>query len=167
MGIFGRTVSRKTQLSDETNALRESIRNRGQVQIPEATTAVESVVSQVLARARALNNDQARLWVLDRIRLFLVTVIGPKTFEILKSLDISELPELEVEYRALATSPKQYNAPHLVAWIWLLQRSLFEPLLQEQFRQMEGVLVERVSSILASGGNFESQLVDWDEFFRV
>jgi hypothetical protein len=163
MGIFDRKPSPQEQVAI---TLRESIRNRGQAQIPEASAAVDSFVKQVLAKANATKNDQARIWVLDRIRFFFVTILGGQTFDLLKGMDIPELPELEAEWGALATNPGQYGAAHLLAWIWLLNRSIFEPVLQEQFRQMEGVLVEAVCGISGSGNDFASQLIDWGNFFR-
>lgn len=166
MGIFDRKASRNTQLADETMALRESIRSRGQAQIREAGAVVDSFVSEVLAKVGAANNSEARAWLLDRIRFFFVVMIGPQTFDFLKKMGIPELPELEAEYRTLARDPARYGAAHLVAWIWLLQRSLFEPMLQGQFLQMEGALVDAVRGTLTSGGDFASQFVDWNEFFR-
>jgi hypothetical protein len=164
MGIFARKASRNIQLADELATLRESIRNRGQAQIPEATVALDSFVSHVLVQAGAANNDQARFWVLDRIRFFIVAVLSPQLFDLLK--DFPEFPQLEAEYQVLVTNSERYGAAHLVAWWWLLQRSLFEPLLQEQFRQMEGALVERTCGILTTDGDFRGQLVDWNNVFR-
>lgn len=162
LSLFARRSSREPQIEGEVATLRQSIRHRGQAQIPEATIAVDSFVGQVLARAGAQGNDEARVWVLDRIRLFIVAVVSPQLFDLLKRFP--EFPELHSEYRVLVRDPDRYGSAHLVAWWWLLQRSLFEPLLQEQFRQMEGSLVDGVRNILVNGGVFASQLTDWSSF---
>lgn len=145
-------------------ALQESIRNRGQAQIAEARGVVDSFAGKVLTQAGAANNDRARVWVLDRIRFFIITVLSPQLLEFLK--DLPEFPQLDAEYRTLAIDPDRFGAAHLVAWWWHLQPSLFKPFLQGQFNQMERALVDGTRDILASGGDFASQLVDWNNFFR-
>ena len=164
MDIFDRKASRNAQPTDAMASLQESIRDRGQAQIPEAGGVVDSFARQILARAGAVNNDRARLWVIGRIRFFIVTVLSPQLLEFLKGLP--EFPQLDAEYRVLVSNPDRFGAAHLVAWWWHLQPSLFKPFLQGQFNQMEGALVDGTRSILANGGDFTSQLIDWNDFFR-
>lgn len=114
MGIFDRKPPRNAQMTDAMALLQESIRNRGQAQIPEASGVVDSFASQILARAGAVNNDQARVWVIDRIRFFIVTVLSPQLLEFLKELP--EFPQLHAEYQTLVTNPGRFGAAHLVAW---------------------------------------------------
>src|SRR5579863_9142018 len=103
MGIFDRKASRNVQLTGAIASLQESIRNRGQAQTPEACSVVDSFARQVLALAGAVNNDQALVWVLDRIRFFIVTVLSPQLLEFLK--DLPEFPQLDAEYRVLVINP--------------------------------------------------------------
>lgn len=162
MPLFGRKQSPVVSpRSQELEALRRSIQNRGQAQIPEATATVDQFIISVLRLSRVADSESSRRWVGDRLRFFLVSVPSPQWFGLLAELP--EYRELQAEFNALVRNAT-FGPGHIVAWWWLLQPSLFQPLVESQFQQMSGPLVEGVQAAAAKG--FASAtFVDWDEFF--
>ncbi len=164
MGLFDRKVPTDPKLANLKTAMHDAIRRRGQAQIPEAAAVVSSHVDQILACAKSLADEPARTWLLDRIRFLIVTVMSP---QLLKLLDgIPEFAQLESELFVLTTNHERFGPEHLVAWWWHLYPDLFKPYVDGQLLQMEPILVEAIQGIASSGGDFASQMIEWDKFFN-
>jgi mannose/cellobiose epimerase-like protein (N-acyl-D-glucosamine 2-epimerase family) len=162
MPLFGRKSSPvASSRSQELEALRRSIQNRGQAQIPEAIAKVDQFVTSVLRLSGIADTVSSRSWVGDRLQFFLVSAPSPQWFGLLAELP--ECSELQAEFNALVRN-RAFGPGHVVAWWWLLQPSLFEPLVDSQFQQMTEPLVEGVRA--AEAKSFASgTFVDWDECF--
>ncbi|GAA4258269.1 hypothetical protein GCM10022255_078320 [Dactylosporangium darangshiense] len=149
----------------ELTALRESIRHRGQADVPGATRMVEDYLATVLQDAGAAGDPSAHRWARDRLRLFMVVSWG-NWFGVLERLP-QEYPMLRDEWRALLADPAEFGPEHLVAWWWLLQPSMFQPLVAGQLREMGAPLRDGVAGILKEGGAFDDRMVDWTAFGAV
>lgn len=95
------------------------------------------------------------------MRFFLVSVPSPQWFGLLAELP--EYRELQGKFNALVRNGT-FGPGHVVAWWWLLQPALFKPLVESQFQQMRGPLVEGVQAAAATGFASDT-FVDWNEFF--
>src|SRR5689334_21663071 len=82
----------------ELAALLESIRHRGQADVPGATRMVEDYLTTVLRDAGAAGDPSARRWARDRLRLFMVVSWG-NWFGVLERLP-QEYSMLRDEWRA-------------------------------------------------------------------
>jgi hypothetical protein len=146
----------------ELAALSESIRGRGQADVPGARRVVEEYLTGVLQDAGAAGHPAAHRWARDRLRLFMV-VSWANWFGVLERLP-QEYPMLRDEWRALLSDPSEFGPEHLVAWWWLLRPSMFQPLIAGQLREMSTPLRDGVAGILKDGGSFDDRLVDWTSF---
>jgi hypothetical protein len=146
----------------ELVALRDSIRRRGEADVPGAARVVDEYLEGVLLDAGAPGHPGARRWARDRLRLFMVVSWG-NWFGVLERLP-HEYPMLRDEWRALLAEPARFGPEHLVAWWWLLQPSMFQPLVAGQLREMSAPLRDGVAGILKDGADFDGRLVDWAAF---
>ncbi|MGI5239528.1 hypothetical protein [Dactylosporangium sp. CA-139066] len=146
----------------ELAALRDSIRRRGPADVPGAARVVEDYLAAVLRDAGAPDHPSALRWARDRLRLFMV-VSWENWFGVLERLP-QEYPMLRDEWRALLSAPSEFGPEHLVAWWWLLQPSMFQPLIAGQLREMSTPLRDGIAGILKDGGAFDDRLVDWTSF---
>jgi hypothetical protein len=150
-------------------ALRDRIRGRGETEIDEineATLFVDQYLNSVLAEAGASGNDLAKAWAADRLRLFIVVGPTPKWVETIEELpDFHEASELVAEYNALVRQPERFAAPHLVAWWWHLDPTLFRPSIDLQFSQMREALVGGVANGLHGNVDFTAHMFDWSSLF--
>ncbi|MER7004936.1 hypothetical protein ABT297_18085 [Dactylosporangium sp. NPDC000555] len=146
----------------ELAALRESIRRRGPADVPGASRVVDEYLREILRDAGAAGHPGARRWARDRLRLFMVVSWG-NWFGVLERLP-QDYPVLRGEWRELITDPARFGPEHLVAWWWLLQPSMFQPLVAGQLREMSAPLRDGVAGVLKDGGDFDGRLVDWAAF---
>ncbi|MFG2039988.1 hypothetical protein [Dactylosporangium sp. NPDC048998] len=146
----------------ELAALRESIRQRGPADVPRASRVVHDYLQEVLRDAGAPGHQGAHRWARDRLRLFMVVSWG-NWFGVLERLP-QEYPMLRGEWRELVADPGRFGPEHLVAWWWLLQPSMFQPLVAGQLREMSAPLRDGVAGVLKDGGDFDGRLVDWVAF---
>ena len=122
---------------------------------------VNEFISSLLSLSGIADTESSRSWIGDRLRFFLVSVSSPQWFGLLAELP--EYSELQAEFNALVRN-RTFGPGHVVAWWWLLQPSLFQPLVDSQFRQMTEPLVEGVQAA-ATRGFAPATFVDWDGFF--
>lgn len=155
---------RGVRLDPELAALRDSIHRRGQADIPGATRIIDAYLARVLSESGAAGNLAAQRWARDRLRLFMV--LGwVNWLGVLERLP-DEYPALEAEYKELMADATRFGPEHLVAWWWLIQPSLFKPLVENQLREMNGALRDAIASTIRQRGDFDADLVNWSEFFR-
>lgn len=152
-------------LDPELAALRDSIRRRGRADVPGAARVLGEYLAGVLRDAGAEGHPAAYRWARDRLRLFMVVSLG-NWFGVLERLP-EEYPALRGEWSALLADPARFGPEHLVAWWWLLQPAMFQPLIAAQLREMGAPLRDGVAGILAEGGDFDDRLVDWAAFGAV
>ena len=159
MGLFRKSVD------PELQALRDSIRRRGAADLVGASRRVDEVVGEALARSGVDSAPGAAEWLRDRLRLFLVTGTSPWLSALERRLP-DQYPQLEAEFRELVTQPERYGPRDIVAWWWNLDRSMFEPLLENQFPSMIDPLAEGLASAAERSEALGGQMVDWADVFK-
>lgn len=165
MALFGKRRAEGDPLAREKRELLDSIQNRGMADIAGADREVNRFLSGVIADGGAGGNPDAMYWARDRQRYFLaIGTIG--WFRPIEELDREVYVQLMAEYRGLLDDENRFGPEHLVAWWWLLQPTLFQPLVASQFDEMRALLVELVQAIVAAGGDFRGQVLNWDEVRR-
>ena len=166
MGLFGsKKPAPADEFEQEKRDLLRSIQNRGMADIAGADREVNTYLAAVIADGGAAGSSDALYWARDRQRYFLaVGTMG--WFGFIEQLGREVYLELMAEYRGLLDDEKSFGPEHIVAWWWLLQPTLFQPLVARQFEEMRAVLVELVQAIVAAGGDFRGQTLDWDEVRR-
>ena len=167
MALFGRKHDPPPggDRDDEIRQLRESIRDRKDAPIAEASSAIQQFVAEVLEEAGASGDEQARAWSREQIKFLVVAIPSPQWFEMFQSWNLPERAQLHAEFVSLAERHDDYGPEHFVAWWWNIQRSLFEPLVAGQLRQMKDVLVEIVQETIRQGGDFGPRYANWQPLF--
>lgn len=142
---------------------------RGQEDIAEAVGWIDRVVNHIVTSQLGRSDPFAHAWVTDRLRAMLALIQAPQWFRAWALEDArNEFGErLLGEWLALVAQPSHYGPGHLIAWIWLLNRPLTEPLVDGFMRQVTPILSEVVASNKRSSeAEWREGMTDWASFFR-
>lgn len=149
--------------------IRAGVSARDQPDIDGAVGWINRVLRHVVTSQLGRPNPAAEAWAADRLRAMLVLVQAPQWF---RAWELDTVPNefgerLIAEWLSLVAQPAQYGPGHLIAWIWLLNRRLTEPLVDGFMRQVTPILKEAVAQNTgASDADWRSQMMDWASFVR-
>lgn len=150
--------------------IRAAVAARGMADIPGAVGWIDRVIQHVVATQLGRSNTHAETWCSDKLRAMLALVQAPQWFRAWELDGVrNEFGEpLLAEWVNLARRPRQYGPGHLIAWIWLLNRSLTEPLVDGFMRQVTPILSEALGAQNErENSEWMSDMTDWDSFFRL
>jgi hypothetical protein len=149
--------------------IRRGIAHRGQADIAGAVGWVNRVVHHVVTSQLGRSRPPAEAWAADPLRLMLALIQAPQWFKAWRLEDArNEFDEpLLAEWLALVARPQQYGPGHLIAWIWLLNRPLTEPLVDGFMRQTVPIVTEVVAQNKdSSDAEWRASMTDWDSFLK-